>query len=246
METIGILIALCSRNQKWYSVSDIDFFNNFLPFFYSTISNRFNYRFYIAVDENDKFLNDNLENIKKCLHKKDKVIIAPKSLNGAPYHIWNLLLEEAKDECEYFYQCGSDIQHITKAWDHYFVNVLKKNNNIGITGGVDKHFWLERVFRNQNGILENVFFHKTHYEIFGRFMNPKFKSWYGDDYISQIYRHHDATFISSNHIYFNSNRVGGHQPDKNRYAPTTEMEATWRQIAKEDAELISKFKNRNK
>lgn len=246
MQTIGILIPLCSRNQKWQNVYDIDFFNNFLPYFYSTISNKFNYRFYLAIDENDKFLNENLEDIKKCLHKNDKIIKAPKSYNGNPYGIWNLLLEEAKDECEYFYQCGSDIQHITKCWDNYFVNVLKKNNNIGIAGGVDKHFWLERVFRNQNGILENVFFHKTHYEIFGRFMNPKFKSWYGDDYISQIYRHNDATFISSNHIYYNSNRVGGHQPDKNRYAPTTEMEATWKQIALEDSKLISEFKNRNK
>tara|TARA_R100000388_G_C7224934_1_gene151220 strand:+ start:191 stop:931 length:741 start_codon:yes stop_codon:yes gene_type:complete len=241
MTTIGILIPLCSRKQKWVNVLDIDFFNNFLPYFYSTISNKYNYRFYFAIDENDKFLNDNREDIERCLNEDDKIIIAPKEYNGNPYGIWNLLLEAAKDECEYFYQCGSDIQHITKDWDHYFVRTLKKNNNIGITGGVDKHFWLERIFRNLNGILENVFFHKTHYKIFKRFINPKFKSWYGDDYISQVYRHHNATFISSNHLYFNANRVGGHQPDKNRYEPTTEMEKTWRDIAKEDSKFIKEY-----
>lgn len=240
-ETIGILTPLCSRNQPWKTIYDIDFFENFLPFFYSTISNKYNYRFYLAIDENDKFLNDNREHIEKCLHKDDKIIVAPKSYNGNPYGIWNLLLEEAKDECDYFYQCGSDIQHITKEWDNYFVNVLKKNNNVGITGGVDKNYWLERVFRNQNGILENVFFHKTHYEIFGRFMNPKFKSWFGDDYISQVYRHNDAIFISSNHLYLNANRVGGDQPDKNRYDPTLEMQTSWKEIALKDSSLIKKF-----
>ena len=58
MTTIGILIPLCSRKQKWVNVLDIDFFNNFLPYFYSTISNKYNYRFYFAIDENDKFLNE--------------------------------------------------------------------------------------------------------------------------------------------------------------------------------------------
>ncbi len=240
MTTLGILIPLCSRNQKWINVLDIDFFNNFLPYFYSTISNNFNYRFYFAIDENDKFLNDNREDIEKCLNAEDKIIIAPKKYNGNPYGIWNLLLEEAIDECEYFYQCGSDIQHITKNWDQYFVNVLKKNNNVGITGGVDKRFWLERIFRSQNGILENVFFHKTHYKIFKRFMNPKFKAWFGDDYISQVYREVDSTFISSNHLYQNANRVGGDN-GSNRYDPNLEMQKTWQQTAKEDSKFIKEY-----
>ena len=62
--TIGILIPLCSRNQDWKSVYDIDFFNNFLPFFYQSVSNKHNYKFYLAIDENDKFLNDNIIDIK--------------------------------------------------------------------------------------------------------------------------------------------------------------------------------------
>mgnify|MGYP003644371469 FL=1 len=239
--TIGILIPLCSRNQDWKSVYDIDFFNNFLPFFHQSISNKYNYKFYLAIDENDKFLNDNINSIKKCLHHSDKVVFAPKSYNGNPYGIWNLLLEEAKEECDYFYQCGSDIQHITKLWDNYFINILKKNNNVGFCGGVDKHFWIERIKVGQSGILENVFFHKTHYNIFKRFINPQFKSWFGDDYLSQIYREVDSTFICTNHLYVNSNRVGGHQLKKNRYAPTTAMKDRWYDIAIADSKIIKNF-----
>jgi len=241
MHTIGILIPLCSRNQKWESIYDIDFFNNFLPFFYHSISNKHQYKFYLAIDENDEFLINNKKDIELCLHSNDKIIIAPKNLNGNPYGIWNLLLETAKDECEYFYQCGSDIQHITKLWDNYFINILKKNNNIGFVGGVDKQFWLERLLRDQNGILENVFFHKTHYEIFGRFINEKFKTWFGDDYLSQLYRYSNSTFICNTVLYFNSNRVGNCQKEKNRYEPSIEMQKNWIDIAKSDSEIISKF-----
>ena len=243
-ETIGILIPLCSRKQDWINIYDIDFFNSFLPFFYGSISNKYNYRFYLAIDENDNFLMNNREDIEKCLSPEDKIIIAPKSFNGNPYGIWNLLLEEAKDECEYFYQVGSDIGHITKDWDKYFINILKKNNNLGIIGGVDKQFWLERVIRNQNGILENVFFHKTHYDIFGRFMNPQFPAWRGDDYISQVYREHNSTFISSNNLYINTNRVG-EQNKNNRYKPRDEMKDVWLDIAKEDSKLITEYKRSN-
>jgi len=245
VQTIGILIPLCSRNQEWKNIYDIDFFNNFLPFFYQSISNKHNYRFYLGIDENDKFLMDNREDIEKTLSPEDKIIIVSKKYNGNPYGIWNLLLEEAKDDCDYFYQCGSDICHITKDWDNYFINVLKKNKNIGFTGGVDKQYWIERVVRDQCGILENVFFHKTHYEIFGRFINPEFKIWFGDDYLSQLYRFSDSTFICSNHLYQNTNRVGD-QNKKNRYKPTMEMADKWYNIAKEDNKLIKKYLNANK
>jgi hypothetical protein len=242
-QTIGILIPLCSRKQDWKTIYDIDFFKNFLPFFYGSISNKHNYRFYLGIDDNDKFLMSFREDIEKCLNVDDKIIIVDKKYNGNPYGIWNLLLENAKDECDYFYQCGSDIAHLTKDWDKYFINILKKNNNIGITGGVDKQCWLERIIRNQNGILENVFFHKTHYNIFKRFINPKFYSWFGDDYMSQLYRYSNSTFICSNHLYINCNRVGGHQPDKNRYEPKDDLRDVWLDIAKEDSKIITKFLN---
>ena len=220
MSKIGILIPLCSRNQKWKTVDDIDFFSVFQMFFYHSISGKYEYRFYFAIDENDKFLIDNIDNIKMKLNDTlDSVHIMPKTLNKNPYGIWNKLLDIAVKDCDYFYQVGSDIAMLTKNWDDYFIKQLKARDNIGFIGGVDKQFWLERALRGMDQILENVFFHKTHYEIFGRFINPEFKTWFGDDYLSQIYREVDRTFICPQILFQNANRVGD-QNGNNRYDPS--------------------------
>jgi hypothetical protein len=245
MEKIGILIPLCSRNQTWKEVRDIDFFNCFQAFFYSSISNKFDYRFYLAIDENDKFLMDNLDGIKMKLHStKDSVHIMPKRLNKNPYGIWNELLEKAKDECDYFYQVGSDIMHLTKHWDSYFVNQLKKNNNIGFIGGCDKQFWLERGLRHIDQIIENVFFHKTHYEIFGRFIHPNFKTWFGDDFLSQIYREVNSTFICPTILYLNQNRVGDDNKN-NRYEPDMSNDKKWKPLAISESKKIKEYIKKN-
>ena len=72
-----------------------------------------------------------------------------------------------------------------------------------------------------------------------------FKTWFGDDYLSELYRQVGSTFICSTHLYQNANRVGGHQPDKNRYEPTTEMADKWRDIAIKDSELIKIYLENN-
>jgi len=244
MYKIGVLVPLCSRNQNWKCVNDIDFFTCFQAYFYQSISGRHTYRFYFAIDENDKFLVDNIKNIKMKLNDDlDSVHIMPKTLNKNPYGIWNKLLEIAKDDCDYFYQCGSDIMMATKGWDDYFIKHLKKNDNIGIIGGVDLQFWLERAIRKMDQILENVFFHKTHYEIFSRFINPEFKTWFGDDYISQLYREVDRTFICPTILFQNANRVGDSN-EKSRYEPSLENQNKWKKLAIKDSQLIKDFLNK--
>jgi hypothetical protein len=232
MEKIGILVPLCSRNQKWENVNDIDFFSVFQAYFYQSISGKYTYKFYLAIDENDKFLMDNLHNIKRKLNNDlDSVHIMPKKLNKNPYGIWNELLKVAVKDCDYFYQCGSDIMMITKDWDDYFIKQLKKVDNVGFIGGVDKQFWLERAIRCLDQILENVFFHKTHYKIFNRFINPEFKTWFGDDYLSQLYREVDRTFIY---------RVGDSNK-KSRYEPSLDNQSKWKKLAKQDSKLIKDY-----
>ena len=242
MESIGILVPLCARNQDYKKINDIDFFNYFLVGFYKTISNKHNYRFYIGIDENDDFLIKNIDKIRKRLNIKDKIIIVPKELNKNPYQIWNLLLEEAviDKENNYFYQVGSDIKHHTNNWDDYFINILKKNKNVGIIGGVDKHFWLERVDRGLNGILENVFFHKIHYEIFNYFIKPSIYQWYFDDMLSECYRLCNSCFICPNFLYQNKNRVGGTNKN-NRYKPNMEAKDLWENIAIEENKKIIEY-----
>jgi hypothetical protein len=243
MTTIGILIPLCSRNQDWKIVNDIDFFSVFQPFFYQSISGKHNFRFYIAIDENDKFLMDRIEQIRMKLNTElDSLHIMPKSLNKNPCGIWNKLLDIAieEDKCEYYYQVGSDIMHLTKDWDRYFINQLKKNKNVGIIGGVDKQFWLERAVRGLDQILENVFFHKRIYEIFGRLMHPKFKTWFSDDYLSQLYREVDRTFICPQILFQNANRVGNAN-NKSRYEPSLDNQNVWKKEALKDSLKIKEY-----
>ena len=233
--SLAILIPLCSNKQDWKTVGNIDFFDVFLDGFLLTYSNRQKFKFYIGLDENDEFLVDNLEKMKKRCHEDlFEFFVLPKTCNGNPCHAWTLLYEEAlKDKNhDYFYQCGSDIIHQTPNWDTYLINQLKKMGNKGIVGGVDFPLWMERVIRDQNGILENVMVTRDHYETFGWFFPPEVKTWFSDDMITRIYLNAEMCRICTNIHYTNSNRVGGHN-EKSRYVPP-EKEAianTWRNIA---------------
>ena len=62
--------------------------------------------------------------------------------------------------------------------------------------------------------------------------------------MSQLYRYSNSTFICSNHLYINCNRVGG-EKSNNRYKPTLEMQNKWLHIAKEDSKLITKYINKS-
>jgi len=232
---LAILIPLCSNKQEWKSVADIDFFNKFLDAFIFSYSNKRKFKFYIGLDENDEFLMDNLDNMKKRTKRSlFEFFILPRTCNGNPCLAWTILYKEAlkETENEYFYQCGSDIVHLTQNWDDYLINQLKRMGNKGVVGGVDFHYWMERVIRDQNGILENVMTTRDHYETFGFFFPPEVKTWYSDDMITRIYLNADLCRICTNIHYSNSNRVGGHN-DKSRYVPPEKekIAETWKNIA---------------
>ena len=232
---LAILIPLCSNKQDWKSVADIDFFDKFLDNFIFYLSNKHKFKFYLGYDENDKFLCDSLPQMKKRVNESIfKFVVLPRKCNGNPCLAWTILYEYAlKDErMEYFYQCGSDICHNTPNFDDYLINQLKKMGNKGIVGGVDFNFWMERVIRDQNGILENVMTTRDHYETFGWFFPPEVKTWYSDDMITRIYLNADLCRICTNIHYVNSNRVGGNN-EKSRYIPPEkeEIAETWKYIA---------------
>jgi len=229
---IAILVPLCSKNQDWVSLKDVDFISIMLDSFLISVSNKHNYKFYLGFDENDKFFVENDKNLRKRFPNMD-ITMLPKKCNGNPCHGWNILLDKAfKDGNDYFFQCGSDIIQSVKGWDDYFVNLMKKHDDDIICGGVDMPFWCERVIRDQAGILENVFFGRPLYERLGFLFPPEVKSWFSDDVITKIYRNVDRCYICPNIKYHNVNRVGGNN-DKSRYVPP-EKEAiakNWPQVA---------------
>ena len=52
--------------------------------------------------------------------------------------MWNRAFKEAYDDgCEYFYQCGDDIEFLDNDWDNDSIEALKRRNNVGVTGPYD-------------------------------------------------------------------------------------------------------------
>jgi len=220
---IGILITLCSKNQDWTEIGDTDLFKDFLDSFIFTISGKHEYKFYLGYDENDEFFKNNIDFIKKRLPNAFFKEL-PKTCNGNPCKAWNILLEKAYEEnCEYFYQVGSDILHQVTNWDDYFIKIMKNNDKDCICGGVDLMYWCERAIRDQAPILENVFFGRKHFERFGFLFPPEVKSWFSDDLLTKIYRNVDKLFVCPNIKFSNRNRVGGENKQSRYVPPEKEM-----------------------
>ena len=238
-ETIGILLSLCSRNMDWSIISDIDLFKFFLPSLFNTISNKYNIKLFIGYDDNDEFIINNLEQIKKRIHKIS-TFTELQNCNGNPCKAWNTLLKENIDKADYFYQIGTDIILKTKNWDTHFINILKKNKNVGVCSSSELSFWVGRYVENKVGILENVFFHKTHYNIFNCLYPDEFKNWFSDDYITDLYYGINKCFICPYINYLNTHRVG--QQATNRYNPDLSIHNKWRDLVKRDSKKFNNIK----
>ena len=230
---LAILIPLCSKNQDWKTLSDIDLITKMLDPLIVSLSKKHRYKLYLGYDENDEFFVKHQDLLVKRFPKVNLTIF-PRECNGNPTKAWNLLLDKAfKDkDNRWFYQCGSDIVHIVKNWDDYFVNLMKKHDDDIICGGVDMNFWFERLINDQAGILENVFFGRPLYERLGFLFPPEVKTWFSDDIITKIYRNVDRCYICPNIKYYNSNRVKDSN-EKSRYIPPKNepIEKNWPDIA---------------
>ena len=244
-ENIGILMPMTSKGQKWIELSDCCFIKTFLPSFIKTAEfTKYNYVFYIGIDANDEFFSKYINKLKLRLNNESKILIQPNKLNGNPCMIWNNLFKEAYyDNIDYFYQVGDDIKILSNNWSSYFINILKKNNNIGVIGGVELSYWNERLVKNTIGIIENGFVSRKHYEIFKTFFNIKLKTWCSDDWLSNVYNH--MCFTAPNIEFINTNRVGGHNP-LSRYEPNMNDRELYLRILPNDKKILNNYLTRLK
>ena len=90
MIKVAILIQLCSRNQKWNNIDEIDFIKIFLPSFHRTKEEDYRYIFYLGIDDNDTFFNRYREDLEYKLGYKDRIIIL-EGCNHNPARAWNIL-----------------------------------------------------------------------------------------------------------------------------------------------------------
>ena len=240
MKKVGLLLTLCSRGQKYREIGDTDIISIFLEGFLNTAEqNKYEYHFYLGYDDDDQFYIDNIKSLQ--LRLPNCVVTKLTGCQGNPCKAWNDLLKEHWQECEYFYQVGTDIRLLTGGWTTYFINTLKKNGNIGIIGGVDKAYWYARTGTYKQGIIENAFFHRTQYKIFGYLFHPKLKNWFSDDYISEVYYNNNCCFISPYVLFRNTNRVC--QKDfEDRYIPDMSIQKSIGGIIEEDTEKLKRYR----
>jgi len=183
--SIGIIIPTTSHKTNYKTINDACFFTVMLPSFLEKYNKhgKHTYNFYIAYDDDDafylKYHDAMLEKFNDMTPDNFKLkLYTVTNMKSKVGHIWNFLAKKAYNENNYLYQLGDDIQILDSGWEKVFINVLKKQNNMGTIGPRDNH---------KPDILTQNFVHKTHLDIFGYFFHPEIINWYIDDWLTHVY-----------------------------------------------------------
>jgi hypothetical protein len=182
---IGLLIPCTSKNRNWSSIKESYLYKLTLKTFLLTHDKEHTYHFYIGVDYDDAIFNNSLEQQKiesiNSVFKNVTItfIVFNNIEKGYLTKMWNQLFLNAYNYgCDYFYQCGDDIMFKTKGWINDSINILQKNNDIGLTGPNN----------NNHFILTQAFVSRKHMEIFGYFFPENIINWGCDDWYNYVYK----------------------------------------------------------
>lgn len=207
---IGLLIPSTSNTRNWKNLKQCSFYNVFLKSFLNTYNKEHQYIIYLLLDDDDKFYSrpDIRERIKRFVNVMENLSIQYISTRGIPKgHVtlmWNKAFKIAFDNnCDYFLQCGDDIEFLNKNWMNKSIKTLIKHNNFGLTGPMDydrlrtgKNSWPggPRFIQTQNIVS------RKHMKLFNFFFPPQIKNWYCDDWITKIYYETQHFYIIKKYI----------------------------------------------
>ena len=201
---IGIIIPSTSNGRDWKDIKESYLFKHTIKTFLLTYDKEHNYTFYVGIDRNDKIYDNsnNINYIKQFMSIIENVsiefIYMDNITKGHLTKMWNNLFKIAyDDECDYFFQCGDDIEFLTKGWINYCINKLVENNNIGVAGPIDI---------NNTRLLTQSFVSRKHMKLFGYYFPPEIINWFCDDWINEIYIHINSFYPLLN---YKCNNVGG-------------------------------------
>ena len=197
---IAMLILATSKNRDaWVNIKDSYLYKMTLKSFLLTLDKEHEYIFYVGIDKDDrifdkKYEQDNITNFSKVFKNVEFVFITMEEIpKGYVTLMWNKLFEDAyKRDCNYFYQCGDDMEFKTKGWINDCIKVLKANNDIGLAGPIN----------NNNRILTQAFVSRKHMDIFGWFFPKEIKNWCCDDFYCKLY-HPKYLYPLQNHFAVN-------------------------------------------
>jgi hypothetical protein len=186
MTSVSLLIPCTSKGRpEWKSMKDSYLYNYTLKTFLLTQSPQYNYTFYIGYDHDDRIYSkqEEQQSIKIISNVFKNVTFHFIPFNNVPKgHVtkmWNILFEQAyNDDCDYFFQCGDDIDFKTKGWTQDSIQKLKENNDIGLTGPIN----------NNKRILTQAMVSRKHMDIFGWFFPEEIINWCCDDWYNYVYQ----------------------------------------------------------
>lgn len=181
---IAFLIPMTSKGKKWTDLDETNLLNMTLKTLDQTRDPDFDYIFYLGIDEDDPFFsNQEILNklfsyfVKKKIGCKIYSLTLPKGYLTA---MWNLLYYCAyQDECQYFYQASDDIHFVTKNWIKDSVQILKDNNDIGVSGPNNG--------APEEQILHNAMISRKHFEIFGYLFPDSIINQNCNNWLSNVY-----------------------------------------------------------
>lgn len=181
---VALLIPTTSKGRDWKSMKDAYLYNLSVATFLKTMTKAYNYVFYIGYDNDDALFTKEeeraylLEMVKDVSNVQFKFTEFEDIPKGHVTKMWNILFKKAfEDGCEYFYQCGDDINFNSANWVKDSIHVLRRNNDIGIAGPL-----------NNNGrILTQVMVSRRHMHIFGFFFPEEIINWCCDDWYNYVY-----------------------------------------------------------
>jgi len=182
------------------------FFYTFLPTFCNTASPRFIYKFYLAYDHGDQvFANQRLRDAFQrqfyastasgsCRARGITTNLSLVEGNNAGKPTWaqnHAMLEAYLDHVDYFYRVNDDTRMLTGGWAEKFISTLEKYDpsRVGVVG--PNHYG------GNTGILTYDFVHRTHIDIFGFYYPHLFTDWWGDNWITRVYKPKRSTKISN-------------------------------------------------
>jgi len=203
---IAVIIPVTSNRCQYNNFKDTDLFNYLFKSFFTTYDLDHEYMFYLGIDDDDKFYqNNNVQNdirnfIKVMKNTSGVEFLTIDSIHkGNVCHIWNELFKKAyEDNNDYFVQIGSDIYFQDKDWVKECIYKLIINDNIGVVGMTDQG---RRKTNPNDTLLTQTFVSRKHMEIFGFYYPNEFKNWYIDDWISEIYEIMNKKYIIPHRIY---------------------------------------------
>jgi len=183
---IGFLIPCTSNGRDWSRMTETYLYKLTIKTFLIHQDKEHEYVFYLGVDDDDVIFNNPDEqkallNLKRVFKNIDFRFIVLNEKKGYLTKMWNKLFREAyNDGCDYFYQCGDDIEFKTDGWVNDCINTLIENHNIGLTGPMN----------NNNFILTQAFVSRLHMDIFGFFFPENIINWGCDDWYNHVYSPH--------------------------------------------------------